>query len=135
MSNDKTSTGSFFGDLIKAIEGGGASRMTKAYTIKKGDTLSTIAKTNGVTLKQLMRINPKFKTGTPDGSPTTATIKQKTMIPGKKIKVPDPKTFKNFRLTDVVKKPKKTYKKTTKADFKEMNEKLKKNKGGVIKKK
>ena len=135
MSNDKTSTGSFFGDLVKAIEGGGASRMTKAYTIKKGDTLSTIAKTNGVTLKQLMRINPKFKTGTPDGSPTTATIKQKTMIPGKKIKVPDPKTFKNFRLTDVVKKPKKTYKKTTKADFKEMNEKLKKNKGGVIKKK
>jgi len=135
MSNDKTSTGSFFGDLVKAIEGGGASRMTKAYTIKKGDTLSTIAKTNGVTLKQLMRINPKFKTGTPDGSPTTATIKQKTMIPGKKIKVPDPKTFKNFRLTDVVKKPKKTYKKTTKADFEEMNEKLKKNKGGVIKKK
>ena len=135
MSNDKTSTGSFFGDLVKAIEGGGASRMTKAYTIKKGDTLSTIAKTNGVTLKQLMRINPKFKTGTLDGSPTKATIKQKTMIPGKKIKVPDPKTFKNFRLTDVVKKPKKTYKKTTKADFKEMNEKLKKNKGGVIKKK
>ena len=57
------------------------------------------------------------------------------MIPGEKIKVPDPKTFKNFRLKDVVKKPKKTYKKTTKADFKEMNEKLKKNKGGVIKKK
>jgi len=135
MSNDKTSTGSFFGDLVKAIEGGGASSMTKAYTIKKGDTLSTIAKTNGVTLKQLMRINPKFKTGTLDGSPTKATIKQKTMIPGEKIKVPDPKTFKNFRLKDVVKKPKKTYKKTTKADFKEMNEKLKKNKGGVIKKK
>ena len=135
MSKDKTSTGSFFGDLVKAIEGGGASSMTKAHTIKKGDTLSTIAKANGVTLKQLMRINPKFATGTKDGSPTKATIEQKMMIPGKKIKVPDPKTFKNFRLTDVVKKPKKTYKKTTKADFKEMNEKLKKNKGGVIKKK
>jgi hypothetical protein len=57
------------------------------------------------------------------------------MKPGSTIRLPDPKTFKNFKLTDVVRKPKKTYKKTTKEDFKEMNEKLKNNKGGVIKKK
>jgi len=126
---------SFIDDLIKATKAGGASSMTKPYKIKKNDTLSTIAKTNGVTLKQLMKINPKFETGKGKGSPTEATIEQKMMKPGSTIRLPDPKTFKNFKLTDVVRKPKKTYKKTTKEDFKEMNEKLKNNKGGVIKKK
>ena len=47
---------SFIDDLIKATKAGGASSMTKPYKVKKNDTLSTIAKANGVTLKQLMKI-------------------------------------------------------------------------------
>jgi|TARA_R110000782_G_scaffold260236_1_gene351415 hypothetical protein len=130
MSN-KTSTGSFFGDIIKATKAGGASSMTKSYKIKKDDTLSTIAKNNNLTLKQLMKINPKFATGQGKGSPTKATIEQKMLKPGSTIKLPDPKTFKNFRLTDVKPSAKKkdVYKKVKKKEFKEMNVPIKKKKG------
>ena len=38
------STGSFFGDLKKAISSGGSSKLTKTVKVKKGDTLSGIAK-------------------------------------------------------------------------------------------
>ena len=31
------------------------------YTVKKGDTLSSIAKKNGLTLKQLLELNPNIK--------------------------------------------------------------------------
>ena len=128
MSN-KTSTGSFFGDIIKATKAGGASSMTKSYKIKKDDTLSTIAKNNNLTLKQLMKI--KFATGQGKGSPTKATIEQKMLKPGSTIKLPDFKTFKNFRLTDVKPSAKKkdVYKKVKKKEFKEMNVPIKKKKG------
>ena len=119
---------SFIDDLITATKAGGASRMTKPYKIKKNDTLSAIAKANGVTLKQLMKINPKFQTGKGKGSPTAATIEQKMMKPGSTIRLPDPKTFKNFKLTSVKPKKKKVYAKTTRKDFKEMNVPLKKRK-------
>ena len=119
---------SFIDDLIKATMAGGASRMTKPYTIKKNDTLSDIAKNNGITLSQLMKINPKFQTGKGGGSPTKATIQQKMMKPGTIIRLPDPKTFKNFKLTSVKPKKKKVYAKTTRKDFKEMNVPLKKRK-------
>ena len=119
---------SFIDDLITATKAGGASSMTKPYKIKKNDTLSTIAKDNGVTLKQLMKINPKFQTGKGKGSPTAATIEQKMMKPGSTIKLPDPKTFKNFKLTSVKQKPKEVYKKVKEKEFKEMNVPIKKKK-------
>ena len=59
MKNNKSTTGSFFGDIIKATKAGGASSMTKTLKAKKGDTLSTIAKTNNITLAKLMKLNPK----------------------------------------------------------------------------
>ena len=119
---------SFIDDLIKATKAGGASSMTKPYKIKKNDTLSTIAKANGVTLKQLMKINPKFETGKGKGSPTEATIEQKMMKPGSTIRLPDPKTFKNFKLQSVKQKSKPVYKKINEKDLKEMNVSLKKKK-------
>ena len=119
---------SFIDDLIKATKAGGASSMTKPYKIKKNDTLSTIAKANGVTLKQLMKINPKFETGKGKGSPTAATIEQKMMKPGSTIRLPDPKTFKNFKLQSVKQKSKPVYKKINEKDLKEMNVSLKKKK-------
>tara|TARA_R110002012_G_scaffold187569_1_gene354551 strand:- start:218 stop:586 length:369 start_codon:yes stop_codon:yes gene_type:complete len=119
---------SFIDDLIKATKAGGASSMTKPYKVKKNDTLSTIAKANGVTLKQLMKINPKFETGKGKGSPTAATIEQKMMKPGSTIRLPDPKTFKNFKLQSVKQKSKPVYKKINEKDLKEMNVSLKKKK-------
>ena len=119
---------SFIDDLIKATKAGGASSMTKPYKVKKNDTLSTIAKANGVTLKQLMKINPKFETGKGKGSPTEATIEQKMMKPGSTIRLPDPKTFKNFKLQSVKQKSKPVYKKINEKDLKEMNVSLKKKK-------
>ena len=119
---------SFIDDLIKATKAGGASSMTKPYKVKKNDTLSTIAQANGVTLKQLMKINPKFETGKGKGSPTAATIEQKMMKPGSTIRLPDPKTFKNFKLQSVKQKSKPVYKKINEKDLKEMNVSLKKKK-------
>ena len=58
------------------------------------------------------------------------------MSVGSTIKVPDPQTFKNFRLTPVsdkykqsIKKP--VYKTIKKKEFKEMNEPLKRKRGAV----
>ena len=111
MKHNKSTTGSFFGDIIKATKAGGASSMTKKVKVKKGDTLSDIAKANNTTLQKLMKLNPKFKTV------------------GSSIIVPDPHTFKKGRLTaSVSKKKKDVYKKTTKKEFKEMNVPLKKKK-------
>ena len=119
---------SFIDDLITATLAGGASSMTKPYKIKKNDTLSTIANDNGITLKQLMKINPKFQTGKGKGSPTAATIEQKMMKPGSTIRLPDPKTFKKFKLQSVKQKAKPVYKKIKEKDLKEMNVPLKKKK-------
>ena len=129
MKNNKSTTGSFFGDIIKATKAGGASSMTKTLNAKKGDTLSTIAKTNNITLAKLMKLNPKFKTGQDKGTPTKGTKEQKTIRVGSSIILPDPHTFKKGRLTKSVSKNKKdVYKKITKKQFKEMNVSLKKKK-------
>ena len=129
MKNNKSTTGSFFGDIIKATKAGGASSMTKTLKAKKGDTLSTIAKTNNITLAKLMKLNPKFKTGQDKGTPTKGTKEQKTIRVGSSIILPDPHTFKKGRLTKSVSKNKKdVYKKITKKQFKEMNVSLKKKK-------
>ena len=135
MANKKQTTGSFFGDLMKAIKAGGSSKLLKNYKIKKNDTASTIAKKEGFTLRQLMSLNPGYRTGQ-SGTPSKGTVKQKTMSVGSTIKVPDPQTFKNFRLTPVsdkykqsIKKP--VYKTIKKKEFKEMNEPLKRKRGAV----
>ena len=126
---NKSTTGSFLGDVIKATKSGGASSMTKNVKVKKDQTLSDIAKANNTTLQKLMKLNPKFKTGQDKGSPTKGTIQQKTMKVGSVVKVPDPHTFKKGRLTKSVSNNKKdVYKKTTKKQFKEMNVPLKKKK-------
>ena len=125
----KSSTGSFFGDIIKATTAGGASSMTTEVKVKQGQTLSDIAKDNNTTLQKLMKLNPKYKTGQDKGSPTKGTVAQKTIRVGTKIVVPDPHTFKKGKLTrSVSKKKKEVYKKTTKKQFKEMNVPLKKKK-------
>ena len=135
MANKKQTTGSFFGDLMKAIKAGGSSKLLKNYKIKKNDTASTIAKKEGITLRQLMSLNPGYRIGQ-SGTPSKGTVKQKTMSVGSTIKIPDPQTFKNFRLTPVsdkykqsIKKP--VYKTIKKKEFKEMNEPLKRKRGAV----
>ena len=135
MANKKQTTGSFFGDLMKAIKAGGSSKLLKNYKIKKNDTASTIAKKEGITLRQLMSLNPGYRTGQ-SGTPSKGTVKQKTMSVGRTIKVPDPQTFKNFRLSPFsdkykqsIKKP--VYKTIKKKEFKEMNEPLKRKRGAV----
>ena len=135
MANKKQTTGSFFGDLMKAIKAGGSSKLLKNYKIKKNDPASTIAKKEGITLRQLMSLNPGYRTGQ-SGTPSKGTVKQKTMSVGSTIKVPDPQTFKNFRLSPVsdkykqsIKKP--VYKTIKKKEFKEMNEPLKRKRGAV----
>lgn len=126
MTN-KSTTGSFIGDIVKATKSGGASSMTKNVKVKQNQTLSDIAKANNTTLQKLMKLNPKFKTGQDKGSPTKGTIQQKTMKVGSVVKVPDPHTFKKGKLTKSVSNNKKdVYKKTTKKQFKEMNVPLKK---------
>ena len=126
---NKSTTGSFFGDVIKATKAGGASSMTKNVKVKAGDSLSSIAKANGTTLNKLMKLNPTFKTGQDKGSPTKGTKVQKTMKVGSSVKVPDPHTFKKGRLTQSVSKKKKpVFKGTTTKQFKEMNVPLKKKK-------
>ena len=124
------STGSFIGDLKKAIKAGGASKMTKSVKVKKGDTLSDIAKANNTTLKILMDLNPKFKTGqkkqpTNVGKVERGTVQQKEMQLGSTVKVPDPQTFTGFKLRAVKSKKKKdVYDKVTKPEFKEMAKKI-----------
>jgi hypothetical protein len=110
------STGSFLGDLKKAIKSGGASKMTKKVKVKKGDTLSDIAKKHNTTIKMLQDLNADF------GS----AERQKTMEFNKEtITVPDPQTFTGFRLRAVKSKKKKDpFKGQTKADMKEMNRKI-----------
>ena len=126
---NKSTTGSFIGDIVKATKAGGASAMTKKVKVKKNETLSDIAKANNTTLRKLMSLNPKFKTGQDKGSPTKGTIEQKTIRVGATVIVPDPHTFKKGKLTPVATKKKKdVYKKVTKKQFKEMNVPLKKKK-------
>tara|TARA_R100001015_G_scaffold5270_1_gene1987 strand:+ start:65 stop:475 length:411 start_codon:yes stop_codon:yes gene_type:complete len=126
---NKSTTGSFIGDIVKATKAGGASAMTKKVKVKKNETLSDIAKANNTTLRKLMSLNPKFKTGQDKGSPTKGTIEQKTIRVGATVIVPDPHTFKKGKLTRVTPKNKKdVYKKVTKKQFKEMNVPLKKKK-------
>ena len=118
---NKSTTGSLFGDIIKATKAGGASSMTKKVKAQKGQTLSDIAKANNTTLKKLMVLNPKYRTGQDKNTPTKGTKEQKTIRVGTNIIVPDPHTFKKGRLTKSVSKNKKdVYKKVTKKEFKEM---------------
>ena len=124
------STGSFLGDLKKAITAGGSSKLTKKVKVKKGDTLSDIAKANNTSLKMLMQLNPKFKTGQgPSGKYvgpiSKGTTQQKEMRIGSNIIVPDPQSFQGGRLKPVrTKKKTNVYKKVTKPEFKEMSQKI-----------
>ena len=120
------STGSFFGDLKKAISSGGSSKLTKKVKVKKGDTLSGIAKKNNTTIKMLQDLNSDFKTAR----------SQKTMefkggaFPGTTVIVPDPQSFQGGRLKPVrTKKKKNPYEGQTKPDMKEMNKKILDEKG------
>ena len=119
------STGSFFGDLKKAISSGGASKLTKKYKVKKGDTLSGIAKANNTTIKMLQKLNPSVETeyGSQD---TKKAMGQKMMGFNKEIlKVPDPQSFQGGKLKPVrTKKKVNPYKGQTKSDVKEMNKKI-----------
>ena len=134
MSTKKgQSTGSFLGDLKKAIRAGGSSKLTKKVKVKKGDTLSDIAKANNTSLKMLMQLNPKFKTGQgPSGKYvqkfgpiSEGTTQQKEMRIGSNIIVPDPQSFQGGRLKPVrTKKKTDVYKKVTKPEFKEMSQKI-----------
>src|SRR5688572_947216 len=47
------------------------------HTVKSGDTLSKIAKSNGLTLAQLLDANPKFK-----ANPNSLKVGDKVEIPG-----------------------------------------------------
>ena len=116
MTDRSQSTGSFIGDLKKAIQAGGASKMTKKVDVKKGDTLSGIAKKHNTTIKMLQDLNSGLKTAE----------SQKTMeFNHDTIRVPDPQTFTGFRLRAVKSKKKKDpYKGQTKAEMKEMNRKI-----------
>ena len=123
MSNQ--STGSFFGDLKKAIKAGGSSKLTKNYKVKKGDTLSSIAKANNTTIKMLQKLNPTVRSeyGFLD---TEKAEGQKMMGFNKEtLKVPDPQSFQKGRLAPVrTKKKKNPYEGQTKSDMKEMNRKI-----------
>jgi LysM repeat protein len=50
---------------------------TAVYKVKKGDTLSGIAAKYGITLKALLKLNPKLK------SPYTLHVGQKIVVPAK----------------------------------------------------
>ena len=128
MTNEKSSTGSLLGDIVKATRAGGASSMTKKVKVGKNQTLSDIAQANNTTLAKVIKLNPQYKTGLDKGSPTKGVIKQKTIKVGTKILIPDPHTFKKGRLTKAKIKPKNVYNKTTTKQLKEMNVPLKKKK-------
>ena len=110
------STGSFMGDLMKAISAGGSSKLTKKVKVKKNDTLGSIAKKHNTTIKMLQKLNSgtrglKFAEG------------QKSMEFNKDtIIVPDPQSFQKGRLKPVrTTKKKNIYEGQTKADMAEMN--------------
>ena len=112
------STGSFFGDLKKAIKAGGSSKLTKKVKVMKGDTLGSIAKKHNTTIKMLQDLNYGLKDA--EG--------QKTMefkgggYEGDTLRVPDPQSFQKGRLAPVrTKKKKNPYEGQTKSDMKEMN--------------
>ena len=119
------STGTFMGDLMKAIKAGGSSKLTKKYKVKKGDTLGGIAKANNTTIKMLQKLNPSISTeyGFQD---TKKAEGQKMMGFNKEtLRVPDPQSFQGGRLKPVrTKKKKNPYEGQTKADMKEMNRKI-----------
>jgi hypothetical protein len=119
------STGSFMGDLMKAISAGGSSKLTKKYKVKKGDTLGSIAKANNTTIKMLQKLNPSISTeyGFQD---TKKAEGQKMMGFNKEtLRVPDPQSFQGGKLKPVrTKKKKNPYEGQTKADMKEMNRKI-----------
>ena len=126
MSNKKSqTTGSFLGDLKKAITAGGASKLTKKVRVKKGDTLSGIAKANNTTIKMLQKLNPTIDTeyGFQD---TKKAEGQKMMGFNKEtLIVPDPQSFQGGRLKPVrTKKKVNPYEGQTKADMAEMNRKI-----------
>ena len=50
---------------------------TAVYKVRKGDTLSGIAAKQGITLKALLKLNPKLK------SPYTLHVGQKIVVPAK----------------------------------------------------
>ena len=93
----------FIGDDSKEAK---AKSSSKSYTVKKGDTLSEIARDNGTTLKKLKAANPQIK--------NLNKIK-----PGQKIKIPMPK----------VKDRKSVYQGMTKSEMK----KISKQGGGNLK--
>jgi LysM repeat protein len=65
----------------KMVTPGSGGSTSSAYTVKRGDTLSAIAKTSGVKLSELLAANTKFK--------TDAKYKGGSMIwAGTKVKLP-----------------------------------------------
>ena len=96
------STGSFFGDLKKAISAGGSSKLTKKVKVKKNDTLGSIAKANNTTIKMLQKLNSGLKGA---GGQKTMEFNKDTLI------VPDPQSFQKGRLAPVRTKKKKPIKK------------------------
>ena len=107
------STGSFFGDLKKAISSGGSSKLTKKVDVKKNDTLSSIAKKHNTTIAMLQKLNSGLKSA---DSQKTMEFNHDTLI------VPDPQSFQGGRLKPVrTKKKKDPYEGQTKADMAEMN--------------
>ena len=110
------STGTFMGDLMKAIKAGGSSKLTKKVKVKKNDTLGSIAKANNTTIKMLQKLNSGLKGA--EGQ-KTMEFNQDTLI------VPDPQSFQGGKLKPVrTKKKKDVYKKVTKKEFKEMGQKI-----------
>ena len=110
------STGTFMGDLMKAIKAGGSSKLTKKVKVKKNDTLGSIAKANNTTIKMLQKLNSGLKGA--EGQ-KTMEFNQDTLI------VPDPQSFQGGKLKPVrTKKKKNPYEGQTKADMKEMNRKI-----------
>jgi len=107
------STGSFFGDLKKAISSGGSGKLTKKVDVKKNDTLSSIAKKHNTTIAMLQKLNSGLKGAE---SQKTMEFNHDTLI------VPDPQSFQKGRLKPVrTKKKKDPYEGQTKADMAEMN--------------
>ena len=107
------STGTFMGDLMKAISAGGSSKLTKKVKVKKNDTLGSIAKKHNTTIKMLQKLNSGLKGA--EGQ-KTMEFNQDTII------VPDPQSFQKGRLKPVrTTKKKNIYEGQTKADMAEMN--------------
>ena len=115
------STGSFFGDLKKAISSGGSGKLTKKVKIMKGDTLGSIAKKHNTTIKMLQDLNSGLKSAEGQKS---MQFKGGT-FEGESLIVPDPQSFQGGRLKPVrTKKKVNPYKGQTETDLKEMNKKI-----------